>query len=90
MAYSFYIGPDPAVSACVNGGRAAETVSACTELIESPDLRAENLPILLSKRAWAARRVGDFNTAMSDIDRALALQPEAPLLWVNRAFINDA
>ncbi|HIP22185.1 MAG TPA: tetratricopeptide repeat protein, partial [Rhodobacteraceae bacterium] len=87
---AFYISPDPTVSTCINWNKAAETLSACTTLIESPDLGAEELPVLLSKRAWAARRLGDFDTAMSDIDRALALQPDAPLLWVNRAFINDA
>ncbi len=88
--YAFYISPDPTVSTCMNWNKAGETLSACTALIESPDLSAEELPVLLTKRAWAARRLGDFEAAMSDIDRALALQPDIPLFWVNRAFINDA
>jgi tetratricopeptide (TPR) repeat protein len=89
-ALSFYLKPDQTVPDCIKWGPADLTISACTALIESPELDETDMPILLAKRAWAARRLGDFETAMRDIDHALALQPDVPFLWVNHAFINDA
>ncbi len=74
----------------MNWNKAAETLEACTTLIDSPDVGAKSLPVLLTKRAWAARRLDDFEAAMADINRALELQPDTPLIWVNRAFIHDA
>jgi len=89
-ANAYFSGPDNAFSTCMNWNKAADTLAACTKLIDSPDTKAEDLPVLLSKRAWAARRMGDFEAAMVDIDGALELQPNGPLIWVNRAFVNDA
>ena len=89
-AYAFYIRPDPDFSTCMGWNKAAETLESCTALMDSPDLKAEDLPVFLTKRAWASRRLGDFEAAMADINRALELQPSTPLIWVYRAFINDA
>ncbi|MCF6272392.1 MAG: tetratricopeptide repeat protein [Rhodobacteraceae bacterium] len=87
---ALYIRPDPTVATCLNRGQASEIITACTALIENPDTKADALPVYLYKRAWAARRVHDFEMAMADITRALDLRPDTPLIWVNKAFINNA
>ena len=87
---SIYIKPDTTALTCINPGQSAEIISACTALIEDPDTTAEDLPVFLYKRAWAARRIDDFELAMADINRAVDLRPDSPLIWVNRAFINNA
>ncbi len=87
---AYFVKPDQTIDNCINWGPAALTISACTTLIESPEVNTKDLPVLWANRAWASRRMGDFELALRDIDRALALQPDMPFLWVNRAFINDA
>ena len=67
-----------------------DAIIACTKLIERPDISNENLNFFLGKRAWAFRRADDFKSAISDIDRALELQPNNINMWVRRAYINDA
>jgi len=88
--YVFLSRPDLTVSACMHKGNANEILLACTGLIENPDTSTNDLPMFLAKRARAARKLRDFEMALNDINRALELQPEKRLFWVDRAFIHDA
>lgn len=87
---SLYIGPDTTALTCVNRGKPSEIIPACTTLIENPDTKPDDPSVFLYKRAWAAGRVDDFEMALDDVNRALELQPDTPLIWVYRAFINNA
>ena len=87
---SLYIGPDTTALTCVNRGKSSGILSACTALIENPDTEPDELPVYLYKRAWAAGRMDDFEMALADMNRALELRPNTPLIWVYRAFINNA
>ena len=89
-AYAYFSRPDQTTSTCLNRGDGNEILLACTRLIESPDTNANDLPMFLVKRARAARKLRDFEVALNDINRALDLQPEKRLFWVDRAFIYDA
>ncbi len=88
--YAFLSRPDLTVSTCMHRGDVNKILLACTRLIENPDTNTNDLPMFLVKRARAARKLRDFEMALSDINRALELQPEKRLFWVDRAFIHNA
>jgi len=67
-----------------------DAILACTTLIEHPDIPDKNLHHFLGNRAWAFRRVDDYENAISDMDHALELQPNNINMWVRRAYINNA
>jgi len=90
VGVSFYIKPDTTVLTCISHGAPSEIITACTTLIENPDTKSDDLTVFLDKRAWAARRIDDYELAMADITRAVGLRPDIPLLWVAKAFINNA
>lgn len=94
VAFNTYNSPKDygrAIADCRNDILAPnDAISACTKLIEHPDVSDENLHFFLGKRAWAFRRADDYENAISDTDQALRMQPDNINTWVRRAYINDA
>ncbi|WP_170405540.1 tetratricopeptide repeat protein [Ruegeria arenilitoris] len=65
-------------------------VDACTQLMLAESASTKRTVSLTLKRAWANKRGGKFERALADVDVAMVLEPENPLPWVFRAYINDA
>lgn len=91
FAFNAYNRPSQAGAICVDGRYApSEIVRACTELIAESGVTSSKMVSYLNYRSWAFRRDGDFGAAISDLDRALELNPDILRTWINRAYIHDA
>lgn len=72
---------DPLVEICAGNqafaeGRLEQAVGAFTRAIDSPGLDAESLALALNNRGVVLTELGDFDRAIVDYERALALKPE--------------
>jgi len=90
FAFSVYNRPSQAFAVCTSCDAPSDIIRACTELIESSDTTPESLVSYLNSRAWAFRRSSDLDAAISDLDRALAVDPDILRTWVNRAYVHNA
>lgn len=61
-------------------------ITGCTEIIESPGIGAEELSTAFAMRALAFSLKGQYDTALNDYDRAIAINPEFAVALNNRAW----
>ena len=52
-----------------------DAIAACTRRIESGEVKAHELAVMLDHRGLAARRKGDVDRAIADFDEAIRLDP---------------
>src|SRR6516164_3941537 len=53
-----------------------DTIAACTRRIESGEVKAHELSVMLGHRGLALRRKGDIDRAITDFDEAIRLRSE--------------
>ena len=87
--YVFLTGQDDRLFvACVDGKNNAEGISACTTLIEqAKDQDALHLAQLYASRARKYLQLDQYQTALQDLDRAIAFDSETPENYTNRAIM---
>ena len=65
----------------------ARRITACTELIESPNLDAGTKSLAYAMRALALSLEGALAQALPDYDQAIALDPSSAMALNNRAWV---
>lgn len=70
--------------AALHGGDRAD-VETCSKAIEEQPLGTRDLAATHSNRGLLLARLGEYEAALADHDRALALAPELAGLYINRA-----
>ena len=81
-------GTDPQAAVCALGSDESaldRVIGACTTLIESPGAAPDNLQQALATRGIAYTFRRDYPRARADLDRAITLNPQAPLPFFARA-----
>jgi len=56
---------------------AEQQVEACTALLASPELAAEDRPYVIAMRGWSYQELGDLDRAIRDYSEKIRLQPTA-------------
>ena len=78
------------VATCSNYDLApVEIIPACTALIELQGISDANLVDVLFKRGSAYRRQANYQSATSDVDWALRVQPNHAYSWATRAYVYE-
>ena len=74
-------------SLCANEDNkvAKAKIAACTRLIKSGKYKGRNLSSVYQNRAEGYRATDAFDTAISDYDRAIELDPKNAVAYLNRA-----
>lgn len=70
---------------------AQEKLAACTALVDSGRFQGKELALILSNRsdAYGSYPLRDFANALADADRAIALDPGNPNLYLGRSTTNN-
>jgi tetratricopeptide (TPR) repeat protein len=72
----------------IDATKGAEKVAACTRLIQSGRLRGKDLAPAYQDRAEGNRLLKNLDASLADFDRAIDLNPRAPVPYVNRAEVH--
>jgi tetratricopeptide (TPR) repeat protein len=78
--------PVDVMASCKSGGY-PERIQACTSLLASGNLKGSNIPDAYWQRGLAYSSTKQYQLAMSDYDRAIAISPSSSLFYNDRAVL---
>src|ERR1700682_2195966 len=68
-------------------GDFGQIIAACTSLLGSGNLRGSNIPYAYWHRGWAYYSTKQYQPAMNDYDRAIAISPGIPDFYNDRGIL---
>jgi tetratricopeptide (TPR) repeat protein len=69
--------------------RSLTSIDACTALINSGNLSAKELALAYNNRGVGYERMRQYDKALPDLDSALALNQDDPVIFANRGLAHD-
>lgn len=82
--------PDLQTVCLSNSARPIDVIQACTTLIEDDTQPAEYVQVFLKERGWAYYCTRQYDNAVADENRVLALRPEDRFALITRAYSHSA